>query len=357
MFLAVCFLAMQGTADGDAAPDPVESQVVALADLAQEPSCRHLDEMIGALDSETDAVSDAAFDALATWIDRNPELAWKARIETPLGECRQLSAAARLLGKLDTPAARAALRRMLASPCSALQSAALDGYFEGGDFEDRHVLRALLQPTYAADVRRKASLVLGRLEDSESIPDLIEALGEGDPGYASDARWALEQITGEQLAADPELWSAWWTGAGKSTLEKLGRPHVPRFVEQRARRTLEGLRRAAVDDAVACARVNDQFGVDDVTAKAWLDELDAAQAKAQAPAPVAKSDDAEQAGSPEGDVRDAPRRSSVRRGRPKTVRAAFDGASPSMGESWLACLLGGLGAAAFAGFTRMRSRR
>jgi hypothetical protein len=352
VFLAVCFLAMQGTADGDAAPDPVETQVVALAGLAQDPTCGHLDEMIGALDSENDAVSNAAFDALATWIDRNPELAWKARIEPSLGECRQLSAAARLLGKLDTPAARTVLRRMLASSCSALQSAALDGYFEGGDVDDRHALRALLQPTYAADVRRKASLVLGRLEDSESIPDLIEALGDEDHGYASNARWALEQITGEQLAADPELWSAWWTGASKETLAKLGRPHLPRFVEQRARRTLEGLRHAAVDDAVACARVDEQFGVDDATVKSWLDELDAAQAPA--PESVAKSDVTEGAGSPESDVS---RRSSSRRARPKTVRAAFDDASPSGRDSWLACLLGGLGAAAFAGVHRMRSRR
>lgn len=264
---------------GLAASHDEEREAAALRGLAEVHSGENVALLVLGLESESSQVSQAAFDALSTWIERNPVLAWDSKLDRRLSESKQLSCAARLLGKLDTPAARAVLRKMVTSPGSTLPLAALDGYFDGGDFRERDILRELLRPTADPDVRRKACLVLGRLEDADSIPDLIDALSDEDAGFVSNARWALEEITGEHLAADPALWSEWWTGIGRETLAKLTRPHLPKVVEQRALRTLEGLLRAGVDEAVASARIGVQFSADDATVSAWLDAIKAAQAR------------------------------------------------------------------------------
>jgi HEAT repeat protein len=263
-----------------------EARVAALAGLAAVPDAAHLDVLVGALDGASDAVRDAAFAAISSWIELHPALVATSRLDRPLGACRRLSSSARLLARLGTRDARAVLRGMLESPDAERVSAALDGFAETDDVEAREAMRALLGPATPREVRRKACLVLGRLEDADAIPDLIEVVGDEDGGLASDARWALEWITGEHLAADPELWNEWWTGAGPETRARLRRPRVPVCVERRARRALDGMLERGVEESLVRARIEEGFGVGEAVVSGWL------AARAAAPAPAALSDEA-----------------------------------------------------------------
>ena len=70
----------------------------------------------------------------------------------------------------------------------------------------------LLMSLSATDpaVRREASITVGRMEDSEAVPDLIELLADDEASVALNAHWALEQITGKHLAAELGLWARWY---------------------------------------------------------------------------------------------------------------------------------------------------
>jgi hypothetical protein len=60
-------------------------------------------------------------------------------------------------------------------------------------------------------VRREAALAAGHLKDRDpaSSDALITMLQSDDKGLRENALWALEQISGKQLGADPARWQAW----------------------------------------------------------------------------------------------------------------------------------------------------
>jgi len=61
-------------------------------------------------------------------------------------------------------------------------------------------------------LRRAAALALGRMEDFESAPELIELLAGEERGVRDDALWALRRISGRRLGPDVERWTAWYDG-------------------------------------------------------------------------------------------------------------------------------------------------
>lgn len=61
-----------------------------------------------------------------------------------------------------------------------------------------------------AALRREAALAAGRLALSELTPDLIELLGDGDPGVRANAAWALERLTGRSDPPDLARWRRWF---------------------------------------------------------------------------------------------------------------------------------------------------
>lgn len=317
-----------------------EARVAALMGLAAAPDAAHLDVLVGALDGASDAVRDAAFAALSSWIELHPALVATARLDRALGACRQLSSSARLLARLGTRDARAALRGMLESPDAERVSAALDGFAETDDVEARDAMRALLGAATPCEVRRKACLVLGRLEDADAIPELIELVGDEDGGLASDARWALERITGEHLAADPELWSEWWNGAGPETRARLRRPRVPACVERRARRALDAMLERGVEESLARARIEEGFGVGEAAVSGWL------AARTATPAPPTETDEAVARVAPPPGRRAA-----------KSMRAAFAAAPETAAVASLLQLGVLLAACAAAAWIHVRKRR
>lgn len=56
---------------------------------------------------------------------------------------------------------------------------------------------------------REALLLLGRFEDAESVPRLIDRLEDEDQGIRSAAHWSLKHLSGLALREDPLRWRMW----------------------------------------------------------------------------------------------------------------------------------------------------
>lgn len=122
-----------------------------------------------------------------------------------------------LLGRLGTPAARKLLRDLISQwydePATL---SGLAGLWIGGTAEDGEAVHDLLLRADSIAIQKKACLVLGRLRDRESIRTLIDCLQGEERSLVQDAHWALLQITGLQLRADPDLWELWWQRSGEA---------------------------------------------------------------------------------------------------------------------------------------------
>lgn len=84
-------------------------------------------------------------------------------------------------------------------------------------------LRHHLEPSRTAC--RPAVFALATLRDYDSVPALIDLLGHESRGLASDAYFALRELTGLDLRADAELWNAWY----ESELDWIAE-HAPRVL-------------------------------------------------------------------------------------------------------------------------------
>lgn len=78
-------------------------------------------------------------------------------------------------------------------------------------------------------LRREAAVSSGKIEDVEAVPELIALLQDEHAGVRQNAHWALRLLSGKNMGADPQRWSAWheaevqwWNGEAQSTLAGLG---------------------------------------------------------------------------------------------------------------------------------------
>ncbi len=60
-----------------------------------------------------------------------------------------------------------------------------------------------------AKLVREALIVLGRIEDSHSVPRLIERLDSEDETLRAAAHWSLQHLSGLKLRDEPRRWSMW----------------------------------------------------------------------------------------------------------------------------------------------------
>ncbi len=58
-------------------------------------------------------------------------------------------------------------------------------------------------------IRKSAAILVGRLEDPESVPVLIALLGSDSGAVRANAHWSLKRITALSLPPDDEAWGAW----------------------------------------------------------------------------------------------------------------------------------------------------
>jgi HEAT repeat protein len=64
-------------------------------------------------------------------------------------------------------------------------------------------------------VKREAALALGRLQDLESVEDLIAFLRDENRGIRKNAHWALKNITGLRFQDNYTRWKVWWDRRAK----------------------------------------------------------------------------------------------------------------------------------------------
>ena len=80
-----------------------------------------------------------------------------------------------------------------------------------GDF----ALHSLLIGTAAsmdASLRRESCMTLGRLHCSEALGELIDLLQDDNAGVRDAAYWAVREITGKSMKAEPARWQRWYAG-------------------------------------------------------------------------------------------------------------------------------------------------
>lgn len=92
--------------------------------------------------------------------------------------------------------------------------------------------------SHEPEIRREAALTLGRLEDFEAVPTLIDALDDSHRGARENAYWALRKISKVQFRPDSARWRAWyesekhwWESAGRARLSQLNSAEEPKVIE------------------------------------------------------------------------------------------------------------------------------
>jgi HEAT repeat protein len=113
------------------------------------------------------------------------------------------------LGRIGTREAHLGLRDLLEDGNDEGRIAAFQGLALISDPQDGILVhRYLLRPP--VQVQKEASLILGKLKYRPSVPSLIRLLGQEDSGLQGNVLWALKEISGQAIGADPDLWQKWW---------------------------------------------------------------------------------------------------------------------------------------------------
>lgn len=189
--------------------------VLALGQMSDEQTAARLIPM---LDDSASDVRAAAARSLVTVCRKNPDydvLVWHA---SEIRNLEHRDALAEFLGRNAT----AESRRLLLEFVDVFQDAetrlaGLHGLSLCGRADDAGEVQGVLLALAADEivVRRKACLVAGTMKAKPAIRALIDCLDHDHRGLAANAHWALGQITGLRLAADPGLWEVWWERAGR----------------------------------------------------------------------------------------------------------------------------------------------
>lgn len=78
------------------------------------------------------------------------------------------------------------------------------------------VLSAAVRRDLASAVRREAARALGSYPAAESVPALLDALGDDMPDVRSAAAQSLRALSGQDFREDRALWRRWWQSGGAS---------------------------------------------------------------------------------------------------------------------------------------------
>jgi HEAT repeat protein len=169
--------------------------------------------LTAALDDGDPEVCDKAEAALltTTLARMRVALALSQRMDVAKDKCRP----ALVLARMGGDEAHEILLEHLTSWVESQCVAALQGVTLLSLPEDGPAVLHVLRDTTWVSARKEASLFLGRVKCEAAVRDLIEVIHDDDPGAATNAHWALQQITGLSLKNDADLWEFWWERTGK----------------------------------------------------------------------------------------------------------------------------------------------
>ncbi|MBN2489672.1 MAG: HEAT repeat domain-containing protein [Planctomycetes bacterium] len=192
----------------------VAERAAAVAALSRVATRNCLRGLLRALDDPSSEVWVPASVGLLTLAREDPGLNMEGSLAAHMAAAKERSRVALVLGRLHGPSARAVLLELLAEP--GFEMAVLRGLWFAALPEDGNLVVQLLGSGSTAE-RKEVCLLLGKIGYKPAARGLIDLLHDCDRGLAANAHWALGKITNLSLAADPELWEAWWTRAGSKS--------------------------------------------------------------------------------------------------------------------------------------------
>jgi HEAT repeat protein len=123
------------------------------------------------------------------------------------------AACARALNRIGRPSSIAAFVRALEDKSATVRWEAVVGLGRLGAREEAQKLAQMLKGgREVAEIRRECAKVLGLLGTVKYIPDLIDALEDGDASVRLQAELALRRLTGRDLGTHPSDWRSWYGG-------------------------------------------------------------------------------------------------------------------------------------------------
>ena len=114
--------------------------------------------------------------------------------------------AVRLLGDLDTPAARDALMVAAKDPQSEVRKAAVYACSKGNHPESVQILQEIIGGDSDIDIRLAATRTLGNYHGPEAVRALALALDDPNPALQVCAADSLQAVTDQKLGRDVRAW-------------------------------------------------------------------------------------------------------------------------------------------------------
>ncbi len=198
-----------------------EQRVAAAGALARYRSKESLDALIHALGQ---TVAEARSSVVQALVETSRGLSGvdvpRMVLEAAKKDRTLHTGAAEALAQLGGPVASAFFRSALSDPDASVRLNAVDLVARVSPEEAGGWVQPLLGDENL-NVQKQACIALGQLKTTAAVPDLIALLDpDADPGLRANAVWALQQITGQALSDDPELWRTWWEGNQPQSQER-----------------------------------------------------------------------------------------------------------------------------------------
>lgn len=169
--------------------------------------------LLAALDDETLEVWQAASRSLGDRIRKEGGNGCFKAVVARMVQAKVKAPYALALGQAGTPEAHRELLDLFQQGDETCRLAALQGLDLIRDPQDAEVVLKHLSAGSPL-IRKQICIFLGKVKARSAVNELIGLLKDSDVGLQTNAHWALQQITGQPLAPNPELWKSWWETTG-----------------------------------------------------------------------------------------------------------------------------------------------
>jgi HEAT repeat protein len=194
-----------------------EAAVTALLKIGK-PEC--LNPLIEALNDPADTVWRPISELLVRKFNRGELPNLPSILESSLEKAESRQGYVITLGNMVGSQAHDTLLNLLRNGGDTERREALQGLSARPSAEDAELVLPLLGRGERS-LRQEACLYLGKTKHQPAVPDLIRLLEREEGGIAANAHWALREITGEKMDANPEAWRQWYE---RSDLKKKLEP-------------------------------------------------------------------------------------------------------------------------------------
>ena len=185
-----------------------------MAGLAKASSARRMPILLDAMDDSDPSVWKAATDAVLKAASSDSDKRDVAdQIASRIRTSKNNLGLAVALSRLGGRAAHDALWDLVNDNNENNRQVGLHGVGLLADPEDGIRVTALFNDR-SETIRKAACQAIGKMRYAKAAGDLVNLLIDPSEGLQKNARWALVQVTGRQLADTNEAWQDWWEKFG-----------------------------------------------------------------------------------------------------------------------------------------------